>query len=298
MFKTFIKGNFLMIFAIFFAIPVIVLAALTFSNNTDYDYLLENGIEAKGYIIENSAQSTTSVNDVSYYSIGYYFRDENLNEHEGRTSESYTYWEITHMEINGSIYIKYDPETYESIEATYNPSEDVGRNTMWIFFAVFGLVDAIMWVIVIKVGRHNLLLAKVEKEGKEYTANVTGISSNVTINNVPRFKVHYTWIGDSGTTMSGSSTSKYFRGEAEALEMAKTITIKAMGKDSVIMTTPDMCLHNHYNNIEDGVANDLPPQTPPTPQKPQEVKCDYCGHYVSSSEKYCNNCGAQLNIYE
>ena len=155
-----------------------------------------------------------------------------------------------------------------------------------------------MWIITIKIGKHNILLAKVEREGKEYSAIVTGISSNVTVNNVPRYKVHYTWVGDTGATLSGSSTSKYFVDQAEALQMAKNITIKAIGKDSVIMTSPDMCLHNHYNHYEDGMANDLASQTPPTPPKPQEVRCDYCGHFVSSSEKYCTNCGAQLNIYE
>lgn len=295
MLKTFIKGNFLMIFAVAFAIPVLILSIFIFSDNTDYDDLLKNGIETTGYVIENSATTTTTVNDVPYYSIKYYFRDENLNEHEGRTSESYTYWEITQMEKRGTIVIKYDPKTFDSIEANYDPSEDVGRNTLWIFFAIFGLADVIMWVFVVKAGIHNLLLAKVEKEGKEYSATVTGISSSLVVNGVPKYKVSYTWIGDGGVSISGSSTSQYLYGEAAALESAGTITIKAIGKDSVIITTPDMCLHNHYNNIEDGVANDLPPQTP---QKPQEVRCDYCGHYISKNDEYCGHCGAKVNIYK
>lgn len=292
MLKNFIKGNFMLLFAVFFAIPVIVLVALMFVDKPDYKNILENGIETTGYIIENSATSNTTVNGEPYYSIKYYFKDENFNEHSGKTSESYTYFEVLQMEKRGTILIKYNPENFESIEANYDPSEDVGNNLLWVFLAAFGIADLVMWVVTIKVGKHNLILAKVEREGKEYTANVTGISSNLVVNNVHKYKVHYTWLGDMGETINGSSTSKYYYDEAVALENAKTVTIKAIGKDSVIMTTPDMCLDNHYNNYSDGISNDL------ANVKPAELKCDYCGHIITKDDEYCGNCGARVNIYK
>lgn len=292
MLKNFIKGNFMLIFAVCFAIPVVVLLCFTFADRTDYKSILENGVETTGYIVENSATSSTSINDVSYYSIKYYFKDENLNEHSGKTSESYTYYEVSQMEKKGTILIKYDPRTFDSIEANYDPSKDEGTNILWLFLVIFGIIDIVLWVVVIKVGKHNLILAKVEREGKEYSANVTGITTNLVVNGVHKYKVHYTWIGDSGLTMEGSSTSKYYYDEAAVLERAKSITIKAIGKNSVIMTTPDMCLNEHYNNYSDGIADDL------TNSKPEELKCDYCGHHITKEDDYCSNCGAKVNIYK
>jgi DNA-directed RNA polymerase subunit RPC12/RpoP len=153
-------------------------------------------------------------------------------------------------------------------------------------FAIFGIVDVFLWVVVIKIGINNIGNKQVAEKGEDFTATVSYINSNVTINGVPKYKVHYTWVGGDGTTKSGSSGSVYMLHEAEALEQAKTIDIKVIGKRSVIMTSPDTCLHQHYNNVEGSVAD----------KNTQQLKCDYCGHHITESDEYCSNCGARVNF--
>ncbi len=288
MIRTFFKHNFLAIFAIFFAIPVIALGALAFGNSVNYKDILNNGIETQAEVLEHTYRSSLEVNGVPYYRIDFEFVDENGHSHIGTTSETFTYYEITQLCERGVITIKYDPKTFDAIEASYNSSEDTGKNTMLIFFFVFGGVDVLLWVAVVKTGINNIKNAKIAKTGKDYTATVTHINSNVTVNHVPKFKVHYTWVGENGVTMSGSSSSIYSRYEAEALERAGNIQIKAEGKRSVIMTTPDMCQHNHYDNISNSEAN---------VQRQEQLKCDYCGHNISPKDEYCANCGARVNFY-
>ncbi len=289
MIRTFFKHNFLAIFAIFFAIPVIAFGALAFGNSVNYKDILNNGIETQAEVLEHTYRSSLEVNGVPYYRIDFEFVDENGHSHIGTTSETFTYYEITQLCERGVITIKYDPRSFDAIEASYSPSEDTGKNAMLIFFFVFGGVDVLLWVAVVKTGINNIKNAKVAKSGKDYTATVTHINSNVSVNHVPKFKVHYTWVGENGATMSGSSSSIYSRYEAEALERAGNIQIKAEGKRSVIMTTPDMCQHNHYDNISNSEANI---------QRQEQLKCDYCGHNITKQDEYCGNCGAQVNIYK
>ena len=289
MVKTFFKNNFVAIFAIFVAVFAAILSFIAFGNRIDYEYILANGIETQAEVLENTYYSSLEVNGVSYYTIDFEFIDENGNIHRGTTSETFTYQEIARLCERGIITIKYDPETFDAIEASYDPSQDSGKNVTTALAIAFLVVDAILWVFVVKAGIRNLKEKKIEETGKEYTANVTGIKVGVVVNNVPRYKVMYTWIGENGTTMSGSSKAKYYQREAEALEQAGTIQIKAVGNISVITTSPDMCKHDHYGYLTNEDARI---------KSKEQLKCDYCGHNISEKDEYCANCGARVNFYK
>lgn len=289
MIRVFFKHNFLVFLAIFFAIPVVILGSLTFGNSVNYRHILNNGVETEAEILDHTYRSSLEVNGVPYYRIDFEFVDENGHSHIGTTSETFTYYEITQLCERGIITIKYDPRTFEAIEASYDPSADNGKNVTSILAWVFCGIDAVLWFFVIKTGIKNIRDKKLAENGREYTAKVSYIKSTLIINNVPKYKVFYTWVGENGGTMSGSSSSIYNRDEAEALERAGAIQIKAEGKHSVIITTPDMCQHNHFDNVSDEEANQ---------QRIEQLKCDYCGHNITKEDEYCGNCGAQVNIYK
>lgn len=289
MIKVFFKYNFISIFAIFIAFFAVILSFIAFGNRVNYKNILANGIETQAEVLEHTYRSTLEVNGEHYYRIDFEFVDENGYSHIGTTSETFSYYEISQLCERGVITIKYDPESFDAIEASYDPSEDLGKNTTTILALFFLGVDAILWLFVIKTGIRNIKEKKLAETGREYSAKVSYIHTNVTVNGVPKYKVNYTWVGEKGTTRSGSSRSTYLRHEAEALEHAGTIQIKAEGKHSVIVTTPDMCQHTHYDNLTDEEADQ---------QRQEQLKCDYCGHNISSSDEYCSNCGARVNIYK
>ena len=275
----FFKGNFLIIFAIFFAIPVIFLLTEVLGHNSNnYENIIQYGIETDAHVISGSEHSSISVNEVSYYSIDYYFFDENMVMHTGRTSQSYTYYQINQMIEDEVIKIKYLPDTYESIEANYTSSKDKSKTTTTIFLAVFGMADLILWIAVFNIGKNNMFEDKISKQGREFNAVVTGISSNLVVNGVRKYKVHYDWTNEMGENISDTTRSIYRFNDATALEQAKNIQIKAIGRKSIITTDPKtLSIHDQSNNYY------------PT-QENQVLICEYCGNRVNSNTHRCNNC--------
>ena len=141
--------KFFILFAIIFLIPVIILI-IVFFNQPNYNYILKNGIETTAEIQSGTANTSVKINDVHYYDIRYRFYDENNNVHFGRTSMTYTYQEIIELVKIGTITIKYDPKTFESIEASYNPASDMGNIFLYIMAGVFTIADIVLWVKVFK----------------------------------------------------------------------------------------------------------------------------------------------------
>ena len=167
MIKVIFKRNFYLIFAIAFAIPVIVLGML-FAQSTNFADVAKNGIETEGYIIQDSYRSNLTVNDVDYYHISFYFYDENEVMHQGKTSDAYTYYEVVDINELEYIMIKYDPDTFDAVESTYDFSKDSSTIPMIIMLAIFGICDLIFWIISIITVKTNIDLIKVEKYGTEY----------------------------------------------------------------------------------------------------------------------------------
>ena len=136
MFKAIFKYNFFLIFAIAFAIPVVILGIILLGSYTNAN-IVNNGIETIGHIIPDSYYSNLTVNGVNYYHIDYYFLDEKGNTIEGQTSDTFLYSDILDIIDVGYIKIKYNPDTLESIESTYNLTKDSG---FWGLMIAFGLV--------------------------------------------------------------------------------------------------------------------------------------------------------------
>jgi hypothetical protein len=135
MLKHIFKYNYLLIFAVVFAIPVCIVGAFVF-NSLSYVDIVNNGIETIGYIIPDSYYSSTSVNDVSYYHVRYYYLDESGNTFDGQTSDAYLYSEVMAIVKEGTVKIKYKPDTHKSIEATYSFSNDPSLVGVMILFSV------------------------------------------------------------------------------------------------------------------------------------------------------------------
>ena len=282
--KKFFIRNFIVFMAIFFALPTIFMFYHLSVNNTKYQHILDNGIEVEAEIIPDSYRSSGRVNETTVYKIDFIYIDHNGEKHNGTTLNSYSYFDINILIRQGTITIKYDPETFDSIEASYNASKD--KNMVTIFAIAFTCADLALWGIAIAIVINNLKKKKAEKYGKEYTATVTNYKHTLSTNNVRKYTVYYTWVGENGISYKGSSGSRYLLEEAEALQQAKNITIKAIGKSSVIISTPDLCINNHYNKTEDSHADN------------SELKCEYCGHTITKTDQYCNHCGAKVNFYE
>ena len=155
MIKAIFKYNFFLIFAIAFAIPVAIISFF-FAQNINYAYIAANGIKTTGYVIPDSYWSNLSINDVDYYHVEYYFYDEYGITYYGKTSDAYLYYEVLQLEDIGEISIKYDPNTFDSIESTFDLFKDGTTFIFIIFLVAFGIADIIFWVISIKTIKNNI----------------------------------------------------------------------------------------------------------------------------------------------
>lgn len=233
MFKIIFRKNIFLLFASFLAIFVVIFGILELSK-LSYQSLINNGIEIDAEIIPDSATTNTTVNGEPFYSINYRFVVDELT-YTGKTSNSYTYSEIDRLEEIGRIKIIYDPETFESIEASYSYTNDTSFNVGLIFIAIFGTVDLVFWLLAIRRIYKNYRTSKVKKTGIEYTAIVEGINSNMKVNGMPYYMITYSWNDGFGNRYTTTSPSDYPESVAFEIENAKYIKIKALGKESTII---------------------------------------------------------------
>lgn len=289
MIKAFFRHNeIFLIMAVIFTI-VFVCAGSLFDNR-DVENLLGKGIEAEATIVPDSYYSNTTINNVKYYCVGYYFSDENGGIHHGKTTSSYTYYEIMDIIDKEVIVVKYDPKTFESVEAFYNRDLDDSRSVILVVKIIFGIATLLLWIISIRNGVNGILLLKVERDGVEYDAVVTQIHSNVRVNGVNKYKVLYEWTDEYGNYRTGASISKYTFRQACMLEEQKDIKIKALGKRSCIITGPqNVDIKNKESQREKSVIE----QRYKDHISNNEV-CSYCGHKLGSTDTYCPNCGANV----
>lgn len=233
MMKIIFTRNFLLIFAFVFLIPAIILGVILFKT-PNYENIITNGIETKAEVIPNSAKSNVEVNGINYYYVEFQFTIDELT-YKGKTTSSYTIHEAVELEEIGVIRIKYDPKTFESVEADYNPSLDKGGTTTLILFIAFGLADLILWIISAIRIYINYTADKIIKHGIEYTAVVNNIGSAIVENRVPKYYIEYSWQNELGETISNKSPSIYNEQQAFEMKNAKYIIIRTIGKKSVIM---------------------------------------------------------------
>lgn len=282
----FYKNEGLIFLAIIFLILAIVIPVSMYDRSIDYDYIIQHGVETEATINPSSYDSNVSVNDIRYYNVEYCFYDSDGNSHIGRTSTSYNNFEIKEIIENETIMIKYDPETYESVESSYDRSRDQGRKSSNVFLFAFGGIDLIMWIIIIVNAINNISLKKVYDKGLEYDAEVTSISTHSIENNNSKYKVHYKWTDELGNSYTGSSSYKYLHYQAVDLHNKVNIKIKALGKKSFILTIPSL---GRNENDNDRVKSPIERRFEKYASK--NNRCLRCGQNLKATDVNCPNCG-------
>ena len=272
-------AGFIMIFAIFFLIPVILLGT-SFTDDIKYRNVLENGIEAEATILKSSSSSNITINEVDYYSIGYVFLDENGEEHRGRTSATYDYYEISKIAKNETIKIKYLPDTFESVECDYGKNGMTASSGVMLIVIIFGVVDGLLWIAAIVTIVKEFKKRAIGKKGTEYTATFMAMTSNVKVNNVPRYAISYFWKDEKGEIHEDKSGHDFSYKEALAYSNAGTFKIRAIGEDSVITSRPSKLLYQ-LNKTEKQLE-----------KSEQFIRCPYCNSRFEKSNTKCPYCGA------
>lgn len=275
-------AGFIMIFAIFFMIPVIIMGGLV-SDHGKFQNILENGIEVDATIIPSTQSSNIAINEVDYYSIAYVFVDEDGGEHRGRTSATYDYYEISQIAKKDTIKIKYLPDTFDSVESQYGKNGMTAGGGIKIFVIIFGVVDGLLWLAVITTIFKEIKKKSISKKGTEYTATFMAMSSNVRVNNVPMYAISYFWKDEKGEIHEDKSGHDFAYKEALAYSDAGTFKIRAIGEDSVITSRPSKLLYQ-LNKTEKQLE-----------KSEQYVKCAYCNSRFEKSNSKCPYCGAHTS---
>lgn len=265
----------LLIFAIGILIAIIVLV----DNYYSAINLLKDGVVTDAYIIEGSEKYQGGALDQEYYSIKYFFYDENGVKHFGETTNTYILEDIIKMTDNESLKIKFDPNTFESIESSYKYTIDTLKLTACIVLSVF---DVILWVIIL----YDFCLYKVHNKininGKEYTAEVLEMFSNLKVNGIDKYKIRLMWQDVKGKTIVSNTNSIYLYNEALEITTARYVKIKAIGKYAIITSySKDLQSLNDKMNLSNN-----------TNLTETDVRCVYCGYKYNSADKVCPNCGA------
>lgn len=275
----------LIIMAIAFSAPAFVFISNIGKNNFKKE-IFENGVETVATVDSSSYGSSLTINDVEYYSIEYWFYDDNGNVHKGETGENYTYYDIQLMIQQRLIAIKYDPNTFKSVEMTYYDSGNISETANTLFIAVFGVVALALWVT---VGFFIFKFVKIrilQSKGKTVNAMVTQVKGGVTVNHVHMFKVFYCY-QDNMITKEGHSGYEYTHSQARAFENMKNIQILVYKNMSKIKTNPNEIIYEQsFENADSFDKN--------TSQK-KFTHCQYCNSTVLEDETKCPNCGAQMN---
>ena len=110
-------------------------------------------------------------------------------EHQGKTSSSFTYSQIMAINQQGTILIKYDPNTFDSVESSYQINK-----IETIIFYVLLFVDVAFIIANIVTFLITKNKEKIAISGKEYTAEFVAYKSNLSVNNLKLYNIVYTWV--------------------------------------------------------------------------------------------------------
>ena len=291
--KKIFKNNMVMVFAIIFTVVTTIIFVSDRSNK--YQNIARNGIQTTAnidYHRNSLSPSRTKYMGKSYYSVHYYFEDEDGFTHYGQTSVSFTRSEAVDIIEDGQITIKYNPATYESIQADYKKSNDARHKILIIFQIIFSAMTSLLWIAAIVVITKNIKSpksVKTEIKGEQYTATVVGIGTDITQNGIQRYYIDYTWTDQSGRNYSNRTASDYSYEHAKLMEQTGQIKIIAKGRNSSI--------------IENGIVSTYqktritPSKDFITPKKetnePSKKNCQYCGFPLDKDSKKCPICGAK-----
>ena len=272
----------------FILLGVILLGAALFlvpNNFSKYQEIAENGITAEAKIVSNS--SDVAVNDVRYYYIRFVFEDKQGNTHEGRTSTRYTYYEVKRLSENKTIVIKYDPATYESIEANYSKSEDKKSDGLVIMKIIFIVVSLGLIGSAVASAYNAFMKNKIDKYGVEVNAQVLDMIGGTKVNGVEKFSIKYSWSDpNTGEFIEKKTTHKFTKKEAQALIDANTIRIKVLNKKSYILTNVTELVLGNNSSMGSSISDKIY----------KNKNCQYCGGVIEDEDaSYCPLCGARIS---
>ena len=262
---------------------VLTILALIFSNvffkHFKYEKILKTGIEVQAEIISDSYSSNLEVMETKYYKIEYIFVDENNIKHQGTTSESLTYADVLNLLESGYINIKYNPETFESIESSYHITSSI-RSQM-IISGIIIVLDLAAWIIAIVCVILEIRKAIISNIGKEYKAVFISYDSFLNISDTQLYSISYTWKDEYGQIKNGKSKPFFTYHEANALKNAGTFDIKVIGKKSIITADfSKLSIHN-FETIKK--------------KKSETFTCAYCCTVYDKILERCPSCGASQN---
>lgn len=149
-----------------------------------------------------------------------------------------------------------------------------------VIFIVFVMIEILFVVALISIIIKHFKEKRVAKIGKEYMATFVSFDSNVTVNGVPKYRMHYTWQDEYGNVKTDKTGSDYVIQEVQIFETVKNFKIKSDGEVSIIMDDPAKILHKLKKTHG---------------QKTNTVKCSYCGTVFDDTNDRCSSCGAPKN---
>lgn len=265
-----IEKNAIRIFILILAIALIfpffsVINSITYINKIKK--ILFYGIETQAVVVENSLKSLTE----NIYYFEYTFCDEFGNEHKNTTKSNYDYNTAKRQYDLGIIIIKYDIETFDSIEIPFKHSGSLPVSDIFLC-----IIDIILWIYLI-IQFIKLINKKATLFwGKTYIATYSNKQLTNTFGQFDLYKLMYVWKDEKGNSHDGISKDSYLLSEITAFETAKEFQIKAHGNNSVVVTNPK------WLNIQNKKIK----------EKQKYYCCIYCGTKFLSDKKSCPNCGA------
>ena len=222
--------------AIFIAIPAIGFGG-DIINIIKCNKVASSGIMTEAEILNNSYESSLTVNGTPYYSIKFRFMDENGEYHTGKTSSCFTINQINLLENSGIIKIKYDPKTYLAVESNFRLTSP-GNSFTILFFSIFTAVGGSLFIVLVVIIMLDKKKKIITRKGEEREADFMYAATNVTVNGIPKYYIAYSWQDDYGIINKCKSPSDYTYDEACIFEEAKRFRIKVYKKKSIIFTQP------------------------------------------------------------
>ncbi len=264
---------FFLVFAVAFAMPVFFMISPILEIPEKND-ILENGVTITAEVVDGTQSSSITVNDVAYYSVQYEFIVDGT-PHYGKTTQRYTRSEVNNLKF---VTIKYNPETFKSVEVDYQAKTDPEIKTSIMLIAICGVLDIIFWIVEIVLIIQFIKLGIVALKGKEYTAKFIAIKPGVVYNGTPMYSIAYSWVDVIGEVLEGESGDDYTLNEAHAFELAGQFKIMAYGNISKITSKPSKMLFKQAKEENVSVEN--------------YYVCPYCNSMLPADATKCTACGA------
>lgn len=264
---------FFLVFAVVFAMPMFFMIT-PILEIPEKKEILENGVTITADVVDGTQNSGITVNDVEYYSVQYQFV-VNDTYYYGKTTQRYTRAEANNLK---NVTIKYNPETFKSVEIDYDAKTDPEIQTTLILIIICGVFDIIFWIIEVVLIIQFIKLGIVSIKGKEYTAKFVAIKPGVVYNGTPMYRVAYSWVDVIGEVKEGESGDDYTLNEAHAFELAQEFKILAYGNISKISSKPSRMIFKKAK--KENVTEE------------NYYICPYCNSMLPSNTTKCTSCGA------